>query len=289
MNLVQLKHFIEIARCEHLGKAARRLRLSPSTLSYSIECLTRDLNKTLFEKRGKNIFLTADGRKLLEHAPSIFEKIEELRSTIGATPANEERYYTLAATHGLGSELLIPGLASVGSNIKNRYEVFSQRSSEVVWGVLENKIDLGVCYSPQSHPDIAEETLKKGKMEIYFAKGHPLAGKIKNILELNQFPSTLPLKFEGIEMCELHPMFEEFKINPDNILGYDSYDVAVATCRNTLAWTLLPDFIAARYSRSLASFTHPKGWVAPYSIKAIWNQKRKPDSFLKQVVDKMKS
>lgn len=288
MNLDQLKYFLEIARHEHLGKAARRLRLSPSTLSYSIECLERDLDVKLFEKRGKNIFLTNEGKKLATSAPAVFAKIDEVRAQMNAEELDEEKYYTFAGTHGLANGLLVPALKQSLLEKKHQFEVLSLRSSQVIRGVIDKKIDFGICYSPQAHPEVKQEVVAKGELKIYVSKKHPLAKSKFSSDALNKYPASLPLRFEGIEMCESHPMFEKFSIKPEVKLGYDNYEVAVSTCHNSLAWSLLPDHLESKFKSQLVSIPHPRGWKAPYTITAVWHIKRNLDRVKETLLNNLK-
>jgi LysR family transcriptional activator of glutamate synthase operon len=58
MKIDQLIYFAETAKEEHIGRAAKILGISPSAISHSIASLEGELQLKLFQKKGKNIFLT---------------------------------------------------------------------------------------------------------------------------------------------------------------------------------------------------------------------------------------
>jgi DNA-binding transcriptional LysR family regulator len=288
MNLEQLRYFLEIARCEHLGRAAARLRLSPSTLSYSVECLERDLGVILFERRGKNIQLTEQGRSLFEAGPSIFAKINDVKEMLGAAASEgRNKYYTLAATHGLVDYVLAPGLRDLIDAQRHRIEVLSRRSAEIIQDVLAKKVDLGLCFSPQPHPELSSRVVHEGRLGVFVSCRHPLAQRKRgfDVGLLNDFAAVLPLNSAGVDMCETHPMFAKFNITPRAYVGYDSYHVANGLIMHSETWTLLPEWWAKKFGEDLVALPLPKGWHAPFTIQAIWNRGLDLDRALKALLE----
>ena len=68
MTLEQLAIFIAVAEREHLTKAAAALRLTPSAVSAAIKSLENFYNVQLFDRVGRGIELTRDGRAFLKEA-----------------------------------------------------------------------------------------------------------------------------------------------------------------------------------------------------------------------------
>lgn len=62
MNLSHLHYFRELAQVQHYTKAAHNLFISQPTLSHSISALEDELDVKLFEKDGRTVKLTDDGR-----------------------------------------------------------------------------------------------------------------------------------------------------------------------------------------------------------------------------------
>ena len=59
MNLRHLVFFKELARTQHMAKAAENLGISQPSLSYAIKKLEHELGVPLFEADGRNINLTS--------------------------------------------------------------------------------------------------------------------------------------------------------------------------------------------------------------------------------------
>ena len=60
-RLKQLRAFCYAAQAGSISKAAETLYLSQPSVSLQIQALERELNTTLFERRGPNIRLTPEG------------------------------------------------------------------------------------------------------------------------------------------------------------------------------------------------------------------------------------
>ena len=68
MTLEQLRIFIEVAEREHLTRASEALHLTPSAVSSAIRTMEDRYGATLFNRIGRRIELTGDGRMFLDEA-----------------------------------------------------------------------------------------------------------------------------------------------------------------------------------------------------------------------------
>lgn len=84
LNYHHLHYFWLTAREGSLTRAARRLRLSPSTLSEQIRTLERSLGVLLFDRSGRSLVLTDTGRVVRDYADDIFALGQELQSAVSA-------------------------------------------------------------------------------------------------------------------------------------------------------------------------------------------------------------
>ncbi len=274
MKLHQLIYFIETAKQEHIGRAAKILAISPSAISHSIAALEEELGRQLFARQGKNIFLTNHGKLLFERTSKLLLDIEAIKEEIISDQVELQGTYKLAASHLLSPELLAPAWVRIQTkNPKLCAEVYTLRSALVVKGISSGEYDFGICFSPQSHPTIAIKTVYEGELVVSVRKGHPLLKKAKPdaIRLLGSYTATLPKSYQGIDNCETHPIFEKFGIVPRVDLVFDNYEVAIRKVRDSDSWTFLPDWVAKR--AGLTTIV-PEGWHAPVNIAALWPKNR---------------
>ena len=81
-NYHHLRYFWAVAHDGNLTRTAERLNLSQSALSIQIRKLEQRLGQDLFERRGRQLFLTEAGRIALDHADTIFSAGEDLIATL---------------------------------------------------------------------------------------------------------------------------------------------------------------------------------------------------------------
>ena len=85
LNYHHLRYFRAVAHDGNLTRTAERLNLSQSALSIQIKQLEERLGHSLFERRGRQLYLTEAGRIALDHADTIFSAGEELIETLKET------------------------------------------------------------------------------------------------------------------------------------------------------------------------------------------------------------
>jgi LysR family transcriptional activator of nhaA len=85
LNYHHLRYFRAVAHDGNLTRTAERLNLSQSALSIQIKQLEERLGHALFERRGRQLYLTEAGRIALDHADTIFSAGEELIETLRET------------------------------------------------------------------------------------------------------------------------------------------------------------------------------------------------------------
>jgi LysR family transcriptional activator of nhaA len=82
LNYHHLRYFWAIANEGSLTRAARRLNVSPSSLSVQLKSLEDQLGQPLFDRRGRALQLTEAGRIALGYANAVFKSGDELLSTL---------------------------------------------------------------------------------------------------------------------------------------------------------------------------------------------------------------
>lgn len=89
-RLKQLRAFCTTAGCGSISKAADKLFLSQPSVSLQIQALERELDTTLFERRGPSIRLTPEGKTLLEISLPLVQGIDSLTDTFTERSGNLE-------------------------------------------------------------------------------------------------------------------------------------------------------------------------------------------------------
>lgn len=110
MDIKWLKTFIAAAKYENFRKASEELFLSQPAVTKHIKRLESYLNTTLFERRGKSIFLTPAGYKFLSSAIEIVEKYEEEMESFEGWKQGYNRKLTIAVAPQIAASVFPPFL-----------------------------------------------------------------------------------------------------------------------------------------------------------------------------------
>lgn len=79
MELRQLQTFVQAAQLQSFSRAAQQLGYSQSAVTVQIRLLEKELGTRLFDRMGKQVVLTAQGKKFLEHANTILYEVNRTR------------------------------------------------------------------------------------------------------------------------------------------------------------------------------------------------------------------
>lgn len=86
INYHHLYYFYTIARAGSITRACAELFLAQSTLSAQLRQLEKALGRRLFDRKNQRLFLTEEGRLVLDYAESIFEMGKELQDAMRDRP-----------------------------------------------------------------------------------------------------------------------------------------------------------------------------------------------------------
>lgn len=78
MELSQLRYFYEVAKIQHVTKAANKLHVAQPALSQSIHRLEAELKVPLFASKGRNIVLTEYGMYLKKKIEPVIKTLDQL-------------------------------------------------------------------------------------------------------------------------------------------------------------------------------------------------------------------
>lgn len=115
LNYHHLQYFWLVTEEGSLTAAARRLRLTHSTLSTQLRALEDSLGGALFERQGRRLVLTPFGRDVREYAADIFRLGDELLDVAGGRRAARRKALRVGVVgtipKTLTYELLAPALS----------------------------------------------------------------------------------------------------------------------------------------------------------------------------------
>ncbi|WP_434310335.1 LysR family transcriptional regulator [Hominifimenecus sp. rT4P-3] len=147
MNLQQLSYFHKIAQLKNYTKASQELSVTQSNLSHSMAKLEEELGVPLFVKDGRNIEVTAHGKKFDAHVSVILQELELAQNEIQHAANPTEGKIRLAVSHTLHYHFL-PNLMREYKEIpkyrKVQFQVLDMEATAIGIKKIEaGEVDLG--------------------------------------------------------------------------------------------------------------------------------------------------
>ncbi|MBM7694215.1 DNA-binding transcriptional LysR family regulator [Peribacillus deserti] len=99
MDLKWIHTFLAAARRENFRQTAEELFLSQPTISVHIKLLEKSLGLVLFERSGRRVLLTEEGRRFLPHAEAILRAHQNGMDDINRFKEGVARKLVLAIFH----------------------------------------------------------------------------------------------------------------------------------------------------------------------------------------------
>jgi DNA-binding transcriptional LysR family regulator len=159
MDTELARTFLTVVASGNFITAAERLHVSQSTVSTRIGTLEEQLGCVLFVRNKAGATLTAAGRQFQRHASTLVRTVEQARQDIGI-PKGFSGTIVVGGRIGLWEEFLLrwlPLMQEADPHVSIRAE--SALETELMQGLVEGRIDIGVMYTPQSRPGLKVELL----------------------------------------------------------------------------------------------------------------------------------
>jgi DNA-binding transcriptional LysR family regulator len=170
MDTELARTFLTILSTGNFISAAEKLHVTQSTVSARIQSLEDQLRCTLFIRNKAGATLTAAGRQFQKHAASLVRTVERARSDVGV-PLGFMHSVTIGGRIGLWDQTLITWLPEIrkrAAEISVRAEIGFE--PDLMDGLVEGRIDIGVMYTPQSRPGLKVEPLLQERL-VYVTTG----------------------------------------------------------------------------------------------------------------------
>jgi DNA-binding transcriptional LysR family regulator len=166
MDTELARTFLTVVAAGNFITAAERLHVTQSTVSSRIHSLEDQLGCKLFVRNKAGAALTAAGRQFQKHAVTLVRTAEQARHEVGV-PKGFRASLTIGGRFGLWEELLlewIPLMRARAPDVSVRAEIAVE--AEIMQGLVEGRVDIGVMYTPQSRPGLKVEQLFEEKLVL---------------------------------------------------------------------------------------------------------------------------
>ena len=197
MNLLHMKHALEVAKAGSLGKASEVLLIAAPNISRSIKELETDLGITIFERTQNGMKLTPEGEEFINFAKGILGQIDEVEKFYKAGSPKKQKFSISVPRACYISEAFAEFSKSLS---KDAAEVFYKEtnSQRTIHNMLNHDYKLGIIRYAENY-------------DKYF----------KSMLEEKGFQYELVTEFTySLIMSADNPLAQKSDITFDDLVDY---------------------------------------------------------------------
>ncbi|WP_449355746.1 LysR family transcriptional regulator [Virgibacillus natechei] len=210
MELKQIKYFIEVAKQEHVTRAADTLHVAQSAVSRQIFNLEAELGVDLFIREGRNVRLTSIGKVFLDRMENAVHVIDDVAQIIEEYTDPEMGTIHIGFPSSVASYILptaISAFREIYPDVK--FQLNQGSYYELKEAVIKGEINMALLGPvPMKEKKLEGTILFSENMAALLPASHPLAGS--DSLHLNQlrddsfvlFPVDFVLRNITIDACK---------------------------------------------------------------------------------------
>ena len=179
MNYNYLRYFSVLAQTEHYTVAAARLGISQPSLSSAIHNLENDLGGVkLFEKVGRNIRLTEEGRFYQEKVDSALEELHSASLTLRDSRISAPVVIRLGIVSGTLDGLLARQIVKyTRQNQRIRFHLTESSSENLLDLLRQEKLDMAIVDSTDRDRSLHFRKLSERDFFVALPATHHLANR----------------------------------------------------------------------------------------------------------------
>ncbi|MCR5785978.1 MAG: LysR family transcriptional regulator [Eubacterium sp.] len=191
MELHQLQYFLAVANCGKITDASEMLHVSQSAISMSISRLEKELGANLFEKKGRQLYLTQNGQRFRDLISAAVAEINHAKNEIKKVGIMEPDVISMSVE--------MPDFSTRFQNLYmelNPNVIFKQSmdSTETARYKMQNlRVDFCIAFEPFNEADIISIPLLNERVCIQLSQNHPLANR--STVRLEEFKDDVFVSF----------------------------------------------------------------------------------------------
>ena len=179
MNYNYLRYFSVLAQLEHYTLAAARLGISQPSLSSAINHLETELGGIrLFEKVGRNIRLTEEGRFYQEKVDAALRELNTASMTLRESKISAPVVIRMGMVSGTLEGLVAKEITRyLNVNERIRFHLTESSSQELMDLVRQEKLDMAIVDTTNRDRSLHFRKLGQRDFAVALPQKHPLANQ----------------------------------------------------------------------------------------------------------------
>ncbi len=272
LDLGQVRCFVAAATELNFRRAAALLNMTQPPLSRQIQLLEHSLGVDLFERVGRTVKLTTEGRIFLADAIRLLNLAEQAETTVRRASKGKTGRVRIGFTGAAGYEL-IPELLAAARQALPEIDVvlFELISVAQIEAFYANSIDLGFLRPVASRQQLEMQLVEEEPLVVALPQGHPLCAHEQIALtQLNDQPFIMHSPVQGKYFYDrLMGIFASKDVHVNIAQYIDQSPTILSLVRAGLGVSILPAS-AQRFHYDNVEFRHLTDVVSPAEMSMAW-------------------
>jgi DNA-binding transcriptional LysR family regulator len=215
----KLRVFYQAAKKLNYTAAANALFISQPAVTFQVKSFEEFCELKLFKKKGRQVYLTDEGRTLFEYADKIFQYEKEIENAIDELRELKRGVLRLGTTKAYARYFMPLMITSFHQNFPNiKIQLNEGSSAEMIYSLVEFKIDVAIIAKAIDHAQVNFFPFSREEMALIAAPDHPLAGENKVSLDaLANEPFIMKENGSGTRKL-VEDLFAKAKCTPDILM-----------------------------------------------------------------------
>ena len=168
----QLRVFTTLASLLSMNECARALNLTPSAISHCLKSLETDLGCRLMVRHSRRMALSANGRRLLEDANDILERMKAARKRLQCSAKTRAVRHQIASHPAIGQAVFPSVLREFRNSFPDHnLAIETLTTVEAMARLQEDTLDFALVVQPVAQPSLSFMPLVEDELTFV---AHPL-------------------------------------------------------------------------------------------------------------------
>lgn len=166
-SLRELEVFVAIANHGTVTAAATMLAMTQSAASQALATLEHNLACLLFDRVGRRLVLSAQGRQLLPKARALLDDAQQLNHSMQQPQTVP---ILIAASTTIANYLLPPAIAAYLQQYPAApLQLYVGNTADIIQQVADFQVDFGFIEGPCHHPELTVEPWRDDELVVFSA------------------------------------------------------------------------------------------------------------------------
>ena len=284
LNYHHLRYFWAIANEGSLTRAARRLNVSPSSLSIQLKALEEQLGQSLFERHGRTLQLTEAGRIALGYSNALFKLGDEFLSTLEGIGPAARQVLRVGAVSTLSRNFQIELLRPLLGQSDVEIVIHSGAFLDLLTRLRDHGLDIVLANQPamQDQDEDWQSTLIAEQSVSLIGSPRLKKRKFRFPNDLEKTSVAVPGRGSGIRTA-FDKLLESREIRPALVAEIDDMAMLRLIAREGLCLVLVPPVVVVDELASGMLIEHCTFPQIKESFYAITRRRQFPSHLLKKL------